>query len=1142
MSLERVIRNVLAPYPLGLTAKEVRRVLQARSIKAKPKDIREVMSGIELAVDGLERRSISGRFEMPGLPSQVPVTYLVNRTVTIRGPSDKKIVQGLGARYHVAQNYKAYSKPFAKAFMDTCQEGHQLILGGFYPQRKTKDKITIKSKPCLAYLQCLMVEFDEDLGYKSLSDMALNHEFISQNAALLMESVSGFPKSRAFFMLPYPLFSEVDIEIVVRMLVNEFGETCDPSGSRPANGCFGRFGGEYLLLDKWLNVNALHGWAEEWNAETHHRPKQKRRIQSSEIKVLAESYHDFMERNVPNMRGWYGRVPCPHVKHENDGWTSLSNACEIRPSGNGFLTACWKCPSDDPMLPAYRYISREALDSTRKSEIVREIRNQFESESAFIKSILDGSMEVPQVEERPSYEQLEEWKRERVKKGDACPLELRRPPVKLVKSEEVAEVISLVDSDEMIKQAFRNDARIVGINAPTGAGKDETHMSIVLDSDLYSIETKPHHLVAEEKTRRWQEHTTAVRWMGVTSGELDLRDYIETHGYERLLEDPFPAGSTWKCIQPDRVWGYREQGGNRHVTICSECPVRDACSRQGFNAQSKHVKDHRAIVLAIEQLFTNPVYENFSRKLYSTEENGIRLAAMDEVMPSRLFLECKITDHQLQRWRIMWKGMELADFADEIELILMRDRNMHTLADYIMGLDDETAMCIMMQMEKVRERYTRADVEVVDPEDSGRVLSKIQLTFSNQREVALALDSKSYDRLIELEIPAMHRMELTADNMVELNLDEASVLGIYGNLEKMDGATISASVPRVYARNWNPLVQLQILFERYPVERAPISYDPPTDVTIGELRWEVPPQLHDHIKRIMCMSATLDETLFREAFSEYADDIEFVRVPPTPLAEGSVIFQIRTGKYCRSSVLKMDKKSQPIGWKPAGERFWEMFKYEVERDREITHALITYKHILEWKSAWIEEQPNIMSTANYWGLVGLNQMQHADYIWVMFDPELDGKTIERYAKRFWGDDEEPLNFDREDGEYLDDRVRQVWEGEVVGELVQAVGRARLNRKQGNVIILTGLNIPSITDREETRLFDYVDWELDKNLTRMTRRIERRADAEIARDALAKQVLDALKSGEPMSKVAKRFKVQRHWVRRINQMIDEPSAS
>ena len=61
------------------------------------------------------------------------------------------------------------------------------------------------------------------------------------------------------------------------------------------------------------------------------------------------------------------------------------------------------------------------------------------------------------------------------------------------------------------------------------------------------------------------------------------------------------------------------------------------------------------------------------------------------------------------------------------------------------------------------------------------------------------------------------------------------------------------------------------------------------------------------------------------------------------------------------------------------------------------------------------------------------------------------------------------------GVYADSRLQAIADSHVTGELIQAIGRARLVRREGvQVVIMTGRELPGISGRSETTLFDLED--------------------------------------------------------------------
>ena len=111
---------------------------------------------------------------------------------------------------------------------------------------------------------------------------------------------------------------------------------------------------------------------------------------------------------------------------------------------------------------------------------------------------------------------------------------------------------------------------------------------------------------------------------------------------------------------------------------------------------------------------------------------------------------------------------------------------------------------------------------------------------------------------------------------------------------------------------------------------------------------------------------------------------------------------------------------------------------------------------------------------------------------ILFCPFVKPSDVDFLCKQLWGNDAEPLirewnqkaekwELKREsDGTYTDARAQLVNDALVIGELLQAIGRARLNLYPNSVFLWTSLFIDAVTNRTETNLYDEVDWENAEN--------------------------------------------------------------
>ena len=300
-----------------------------------------------------------------------------------------------------------------------------------------------------------------------------------------------------------------------------------------------------------------------------------------------------------------------------------------------------------------------------------------------------------------------------------------------------------------------------------------------------------------------------------------------------------------------------------------------------------------------------------------------------------------------------------------------------------------------------------------------------------------------------------------------------------------------AALPEVDG-NWGLIDQLQAFFNHYRrPEDAPMEYHD------GVLRWVVPPVVDKKVWKLGLMSATLDGELLRRALP----DAEMHDLPPVNWEAGAEVYQLRTHKAPRRTVYELEnvevdgkEKWVPIGFSDTGRRLWHLVEQEIRSTPDKRHGIISYKQVLEWIAPEIAEL-EIEAVANFGGLVGLDtKFENVDTLWVLFAPEVPPSELEWNARMVFGNDTEPLSFDRgEGGHWVDARVQQVFDACVIAELVQAVGRARLVLYAKRLLFSRHFTLPGITERAV--LFDETDWEIAGGLANLASTVADREAAE-----------------------------------------------
>ena len=119
-------------------------------------------------------------------------------------------------------------------------------------------------------------------------------------------------------------------------------------------------------------------------------------------------------------------------------------------------------------------------------------------------------------------------------------------------------------------------------------------------------------------------------------------------------------------------------------------------------------------------------------------------------------------------------------------------------------------------------------------------------------------------------------------------------------------------------------------------------------------------------------------------------------------------------------------------------------------------------------------------------------------------PEIEPYAILERTQILFGNDEEPLFYEMEPDayRYKDERVQSVYEKTVTCIFTQLMEQAQLNRLTNKkIMLITGLRIPEITDRPETLLFDWEDFDVAGGLDKLAEVIATRQSLETERDNL-----------------------------------------
>ena len=337
---------------------------------------------------------------------------------------------------------------------------------------------------------------------------------------------------------------------------------------------------------------------------------------------------------------------------------------------------------------------------------------------------------------------------------------------------------------------------------------------------------------------------------------------------------------------------------------------------------------------------------------------------------------------------------------------------------------------------------------------------------------------------------------------------------------------IIENLPKIETESWNLLIQLEIFISRYHhAAGAPIEWEKST------LTFYLPPLPLYTQAKVLCMSATLNQTFFEKAFDHRQKkhgDVGFIDTDDTEWHPESGVSQLRTNRNPRRTLLTAEeyeeKKWHYTGFTATGQQTYDAILEYVKANQRQQHALISFKWVVDAHASELEEAGII--TGHFGGLVGLDQHFGRDtdtpiVLHIFGAPEIPRYEIEHRYRLLFGDRETPPDFTRNDttGEYHNKDVQAVYEACVKSEIMQAIGRAGLVKNPSNVVIWTSIDLPSVSHREQTQHFDEVDWAAaDNNLDTLREVIAQREARETAEaEAIASGDVQAVADIKGVSK-------------------------
>ena len=664
---------------------------------------------------------------------------------------------------------------------------------------------------------------------------------------------------------------------------------------------------------------------------------------------------------------------------------------------------------------------------------------------------------------------------------------------------------------KVIEKAFDSDKETVLIRADTGVGKDYAKMTHILSTDVDAekfIEVTARVDLADEKVdsinQRDRHKRYTMRWKNVS------------HGYDQHGTAPFHIRKTLigqiMCVQPKKFETLRSRGISPQAVLCPNCPVLEMCKQVGYRSQHEKMRKADYAVTAQEGLFFDKAIAGFTKRVVSDGQRKVT-AVMDEVTAHELYSENVLEKTELQRIAQWWQGTPAGNFAERmIAALEMREQpDFDEIRAIINSLNESEVRLITDAFTKIRLVGHASFTEHDKIEMNGIVLANGTFV-SGKHLIVIASSKENLEILADEGIPSIFRKEIDA-NVLMVSYPQAVGLDIY---QIPEGDEIDAeNYPKLHLNpNWTPLQQLQTLFDYYP--RTP---DTPIDYTNSKLTFYLPPEIHESINKLIMMSATAEVKIIDEKVLPDVD-IEIVDADYAKWQDGNQVFQIKNGKYPRTSVLDTDKKLNKTG-----NKIMDAVIAEIERTPDKKHAIITYKCVADsYKHAYPQ-----VTFAHYGATEGENEkFADCDVFWVIFDPRIPPHGIKLMAQMIYGHDDEPLDYtyDKETGIYADERLQNIAETQATAELIQAIGRARLVRRSDvKVVIMTGRDIPGVSGRSETMLFSWNDWTKSETLDNLPQTLAENQNAE-------QKAVELLQNGVSQREVVRVTKLSQRQVQRV----------
>ncbi|MCY4552274.1 MAG: hypothetical protein OXC79_01260, partial [Candidatus Poribacteria bacterium] len=679
-----------------------------------------------------------------------------------------------------------------------------------------------------------------------------------------------------------------------------------------------------------------------------------------------------------------------------------------------------------------------------------------------------------------------------VREDELSPLAIKRPPPVLGQQDNTENDEILPRDVFQIESIFDRGVRILGVMTGIGPWDKEAEESYFLSGGVISVNT-PEVKFAEsaEKHFREQNMPSVVYWKPRTH----LWEQVKDIPTGVRMKTPFEHGNV--CEDPERCAALAEKGGNPNESICPQCPVYIECQQRGYLSQFDALRRAKVQMLTIPQLFFDPQYTEFVEQILKQEGQTERLCVLNQQRTHKLFLECKLSRNIMEEWATNWQGSALGNFAKtllsalEVEGKLYGDAVKGVRA--VMQTFEWQAETLIEQMCQVRVHGRVVERGIVDT-DTGKTLARFTIKFEGGAAAYIPLDDSAADKLRAKGLPIFSQsFPLNEDFKILMPMAQAIALGVL-DTETVESIQAFPTVCR--EQGWTFWHQLKRFFTHYTRDTdAPIRWD-------GEvLRFWVPPVLHASVKRLLLVWSVFSEQHLHRVFPD--ENLETYWTDPIPWSPDNRVFQVRTGIYPSEAILDYHNWSN-VRLSETGQRFLRGIHAEIEADLGVKHGIVTNKDIAR-RLGDIPKNRNVCFIDDFQKVSMADTIpEAADVIWTVGTPQRSRTAIWQRAQMLFGNDEERLSYEDEiaSGIYKDPRLQSIYEEDAVYSLTEIIVQAELDRlTDRRIVLIAGVPLPNITNRSETSIFDWEDFEIAGGLDRLPEMIAIRERFEQERENL-----------------------------------------